>query len=91
MSVNFTYVHVYDESTYEKDDTLFGERIKAQLFTPTLTDPSQIIYYVHGDGKNVYLEEDRTNKITRRHIHLVFNGSDHYNSLAPKSAADAAS
>ena len=85
------YVHLHDESTYEKDDSSFGERVKAQLFTPTLTDPTQITYYVKGDGKNIYLEEDRINKKNnRRHIHLVYDGPSHFNSLVPESAADAA-
>ena len=79
------YVHVYDVSTYENAQVV-GERIKARLFTPILTEPTEIFYHVHSDGKNIYLEEDKTSESPRHHIHLVYNGSDHFNAFVLESA-----
>ena len=85
-------VHVYDVSLYQTDVPVLGDRIKVQLFTPLLTDANRIIYYVNGDGKNPHLDDERkggssTNLKTdaTRQIHLVYNGSNHFNVLVPEA------
>jgi len=79
-------VHVYDVTKYEEQVAGVGERIKVQLFTPLLTDPLVMSYYVQGDGTNVYLQDQKSEPgSASKHIHLIYNGSDHFNAIVPQA------
>ena len=62
-----------------------GERIEAVLYTPLLSDELQVVCNVLGDGKNIHIDDADND---RRHIHLVYNGKDHFNALVSKAAVE---
>ena len=58
---------------------------QSSAFRALLSDELQVVYNVLGDGKNIHI--DAADK-DHRHIHLVYNGKDHFNALVSKAVAE---
>ena len=84
-------MHVDDARKNELELAGVGECIiEALLFKPLLSESyrsKQVIYYLLADGKNIHIgAADKDH----RHIHLVYDGKDHFNALISEAAAEKA-